>query len=95
MYRASLVAQTEKNLSAMWETWVRSLGWKDLLEEGLATHSRILAWRIPWTEKSVTPTTHGVTRSQTQLSDQHSIFQVNKLTSYTDPTQQLRNVAVA
>ena len=46
MYRASLVAQTEKNLSAMWETWVGSLSWKDPLEEGLATHSRILAWRI-------------------------------------------------
>ena len=47
MCRASLVAQTVKNLSAMWETWVRSLSWKDPLEEGLATHSSILAWRIP------------------------------------------------
>ena len=47
---ASLVAQTVKNLPAMWETWVRSLGWEDPLEEGLATHSRIRAWRIPWTE---------------------------------------------
>ena len=47
MYRASLVAQTVKNLSAMWETWIRSLSWKDPLEEGLATHSSILAWRIP------------------------------------------------
>ena len=48
-YGASLVAQVLKNLPAVWETWVRSLGWEDLLEKGLATHSRILVWRIPWT----------------------------------------------
>ena len=41
-----------KNLPAMQETWVRSLGWEDPLEKGKATHSSILAWRIPWTEKS-------------------------------------------
>ena len=46
---ASLVAQLVKNLSAMWETWVGSLGWEDPLERGKATHSSILAWRIPWT----------------------------------------------
>ena len=46
---ASLVAQLVRNPSAMWETWVRSLGWEDPLEEGKATHSSILAWRIPWT----------------------------------------------
>ena len=46
---ASLVAQLVKNPSAMWETWVQSLGWEDLLEKGKATHSSILAWRIPWT----------------------------------------------
>ena len=40
-----------KNLSAIQETWVRSLGWEDPLEKGMATHSSILAWRIPWTEK--------------------------------------------
>ena len=39
----------KKNPPAMWETWVRSLGWEDLLEKGKATHSNILAWRIPWT----------------------------------------------
>ena len=50
-----------KNLPAMWETWVRSLGWEDPLEEGMATHFNILAWRIPWTEAVV----HGVTKSQT------------------------------
>ena len=49
--RASLVAQTVKNLPAMQETWVQSLGWEDPLKKGMATHSSILAWRIPWTEK--------------------------------------------
>ena len=42
--RNSLVAQTVKNLPTIWETWVRSLGWEDLLEKGIATHSSILAW---------------------------------------------------
>ena len=46
--RAFLVAQLVKNLSAMQETWIRSLGWKDPLEKGTATHYSILAWRIPW-----------------------------------------------
>ena len=46
---ASLVAQLVKNLPAVWETWVRSLGWEDPLEKGKTTHSSILAWRIPWT----------------------------------------------
>ena len=45
----SLVAQLVKNPPAVWETWVRSLGWKDPLEKGKGTHSSILAWRIPWT----------------------------------------------
>ena len=45
------VAQAVKNPPAMWETRVRSLGWEDPLEEGMATHFSILAWRIPWTEK--------------------------------------------
>ena len=49
---ASLVAQLVKNLPAMWETWVQSVDWEDLLEKGMATHSSILAWRIPWTEES-------------------------------------------
>ena len=39
-----------KNLSAVWGTWVRSLGWEDPLEKGKTTHSNILAWRIPWTD---------------------------------------------
>ena len=45
---ASLVAQTVKRLSAMQETWVRSLGWEDPLEKEMAAHSSILAWKIPW-----------------------------------------------
>ena len=49
--KASLVVQVVKNLSAVGETWVRSLGWEDPLEKGTATHSSILAWRIPWTEE--------------------------------------------
>ena len=48
----SLVAQMVKNLPAMRETWVLSLGWEDPLDESMATHSNILAWRIPWTEES-------------------------------------------
>ena len=51
--------------SEMRETWVRSLGWEDPLEKGKAAHFSILAWRIPWT------TVHGITKSQTQLSDFH------------------------
>ena len=49
----SLVAQLVKNLPAMWETWVRSLVWEDPLEKAKATHSSILAWRIPWTVQSM------------------------------------------
>ena len=45
------MAKTVKNLPAMQEMWVRSLGWEDPLEEGMATHSSILPWRIPWTEE--------------------------------------------
>ena len=48
LWWASLVAQLVKNPPAMWETWVRSLGWEDPLEKGKATHSSILAWRIPY-----------------------------------------------
>ena len=49
--RASLVAQTVKYLPAMQETQVQSLGWEDPLEKGMATHSSILVWRIPWAEE--------------------------------------------
>ena len=47
----SLVAQMVKNLPSMWETWVQSLGWEDPLEEGMATHTSILVWRIPCSEE--------------------------------------------
>ena len=49
--KASQLAQAVKNLLAMQETWVRSLGLKDPLEKGMATHSSILAWEIPWTKE--------------------------------------------
>ena len=51
LFWASLVAKSVKNLPAMQETLVRSLSWEDLLEEGMATHSSILAWKIPWSEE--------------------------------------------
>ena len=51
MFKLSLVAHLVKNLPAMQETWVQSLGQKDPLEEEMANHSSILAWRIPWTEE--------------------------------------------
>ena len=49
--RTSLVAQTVKRLSTMWETWVQSLGWEDLLEKEMAVHSSTIAWKIQWTEE--------------------------------------------
>ena len=49
----SLVAQLVKNPPAMWKTWVQSLGWGDSLKKGKATHSSVLAWRIPWTVQSM------------------------------------------
>ena len=49
--RASLVARMVKSLPAVWETQFLSLGWEDLLEKEMATHSRILAWKIPWTKE--------------------------------------------
>ena len=63
---ASLVAQAEKSLPTRQETWIGSLGWKDPLEEGMATHSSILAWRIPGTEEpGGLYTVHGVSKSWT------------------------------
>ena len=51
MLLCALVAQSVKDLSATWETWVSSLGWEDPLEKEMATHSSIPAWEIPWTEE--------------------------------------------
>ena len=59
---ASLVAQLVKNLPAMWETWIQSLGWEDPLEEGMTNHSSILVWRIPWTEEPGRPQFTGLQR---------------------------------
>ena len=58
-----------KNPPAMWETWVRSLGWEDSLEEGMATHSRILAWRVPMDRGAWWATVDEVAKSRTRLSD--------------------------
>ena len=67
---ASLVAQTVKNLPAMWETWIWSLGWEDPLEEeSMATHSSILAWRIPMDRGAWQAMVHGVTKCEIRLSD--------------------------
>ena len=63
MLLASLLAQTVKNLPAMWETQIWSLGGEASLEKGMATHSSILAWRIPWTRGAWQAGVHGVTRS--------------------------------
>ena len=56
---AFLVAQMVNNLPSVWETWFQSLGWKDPLEKGMATHSSILAWRMPWTEEPGGPQSLG------------------------------------
>ena len=63
---AFLVAQTVKNLPAMWETCFQSLGWQDLLEEDMATHSSILAWRIPVDRGARQAAAHEVAKSQTE-----------------------------
>ena len=73
---ASLVAQLVKNPPAMRETWVQSLGGEDPLEEGMATHSGILAWRIPMDRGAWQTTVHRVAESDTteQLSTHHFTF---------------------
>ena len=67
--KASLMAQRVKNLPPIQETWVGSLGWEDPLEEGMATHSSILAWRMPMDRGAWRATVHGVTKNQTGLGD--------------------------
>ena len=68
---ASLVAQLLKNPPAMHETQVRSLGWEDPLEEGKATHSSILSWRIPWTEEPGELQSMGSQRVRDNRATQH------------------------
>ena len=63
------VAQRVKNLPAMQETWIQPLGWEDPLEEGMATHSSILAWRITMNRRAWRAIVHGVAKNWTQLSD--------------------------
>ena len=78
--RASLVAQTVKNLPGLRETWVRSLSWEGPLEEGMATRSSIFAWRIPMDRRAWWATAHGVAKSRTRLSEnsKKSEFQFGK-----------------
>ena len=74
---ASLVAQLVKNLPAIWETWVQSLSWEDPLEEGMATHSSILAWRMPVDRGAWRATGHEVTKetdTPERLSTAQHIF---------------------
>ena len=70
------MAPTLKNPPEMQETWVQSLGWEDLQEDGMATYSSILAWRIPMDRGAWWATVQGVTKSQTQLSNyaQHNVI---------------------
>ena len=68
-FQASLVTQMVKNLSAMQDTWVWSLGWEDPLEESMATHSSILAWRLPMDRGAWQTRGPGVTKSWTRMSD--------------------------
>ena len=63
MGQLALVAQTVKNLPAVQETWIWSLGWEEPLEKGRATYSSILAWRIPMDREAWQATVHGVTKS--------------------------------
>ena len=63
------MAQMVKNLGVMQETWARSLGWEDPLEEGMSIHSSILAWRIPMDRGAWRATVHGVVKSWTRLND--------------------------
>ena len=63
------MAQTVKNLPAMWETRIQSLGWEDPLEKEMATHSNIFARRIPWTEKPGALQSMGITKSRRGMSN--------------------------
>ena len=63
------MTQMVKNPPTMWETWIRSLGWEDPLEEDMATHSNILAWGIPMDRGAWRATVHEVTKCQTWLSE--------------------------
>ena len=72
----SLVMQRVKNLSAMWETWVQSLGWEDPLENGMATHS----WRIPWTEEPSRLQSMGLQREDPKIAESDTTEQLTLAT---------------
>ena len=78
------------------ETQLRSLGWEDLLEKGMATHSSILAWKIPRTEKSWWATVHGVAKSRAQLKQlsMHTLPPLYKLMGESCPAEKLERVNV-
>ena len=69
--KQSLMAQMVKNLSAMWEAWIRSLGQEDPPEKEMANHSSILAWEKPMDRGAWWATVHSFAKGRTQLSDQH------------------------
>ena len=84
---ASLVAQLVKNLPAVREPWVQSLGWEDPLEKGTATHSSILAWRIPWTEEP------GDAKNQTRLNNLTTQHQAtHRINHHVSVVQHSKNV---
>ena len=66
---AGFLAQVVKNPPAMWDTWVQSLGWEDPMEESMAIHANILAWRIPMERGAWQATVHGAAKTQTRLSN--------------------------
>ena len=80
-----MVAQIVKNLPAMQETWVPSLGWEDPLETGMATHSSILVWKIPWAQEPGGLQSMG-SQSQTQLI--FSLFTFRQLLRFIKPHTQ-------
>ena len=90
MHRASLVPHRVKNLPAIQETWVQSLDQEDLLEEEMATHSSVLAWRIPWTEKPGGPQSVGTQSDTTEQLTLSTLFSLMEylphiVSSNTDP----------
>ena len=81
LLRASLMAQTIKNLPAVQETQVRSLGWEDPLEKGMATYSSIIAWGIPWTEELDGLLSMGLQRDSTERLNNSTCVSFLKKTS--------------
>ena len=82
------MAQLVKNPPAIWETWVQSQGWEDPLEKGIAAHSSILAWRIPWTEEPGGPQSMGSQKLHTtekRTQDKRNFtshFHINQIVSH-------------